>query len=97
MVTERQFKEKITVRFVRRDDGGLQAHCDSVSGFYLSGRDPSAVYRDVIPALEMLVRHNLDIEVEVYPLKPGLYALVECNEPSAIPDEQDYVIERLAA
>lgn len=53
MIEDRPFKDKVTVHFVRRDDGGLQAICDSVPGFYLSGRDPSAVYRDVIPALEL--------------------------------------------
>jgi len=97
MITERRFKEKVTVRFLRREDGGLQATCESVPGFYLSGADKSAVYRDVIPALEALVRHNLDIAVEVYPLKPGFYAMVERDSPVMIPDEQEYVIERIAA
>ena len=95
---ERGFKEKVTVRFVRREDGGLQAICDAIPGFYLSGSDKSAVYRDVIPALEALVKHNLDISVEAYPLKLGIYALVEREQPeTTIPDEQEYVLERLAA
>lgn len=96
MQNHRTFREKITVRFVRRDDGGLQAHCDDVPGFHLSGADKSAVYRDVLPALRTLIRHNLDIQVEVYPLKHGIYQ-VEERSSDDIPDEQEYVIDRLAA
>lgn len=97
MTNHRTYREKITVRFVRRDDGGLQAHCDDVPGFYLSGSDRSAVYRDVLPALRALIRHNLDIQVEVYPLKPGIYQVQERRSDESIPDEQEYVIDRLAA
>lgn len=95
MISERKFKEKVTVRFRRRDDGGLQAHCDDVPGFCLSGADKSAVYRDVAPAIRRLIAHNLDIKVEVYPLKHGLYQVVESAESDTIPEQQDYVIERL--
>ena len=96
MITEREFKDKVTVQFIRRDDGGLQARCDSVPGFYLSGADASAVYRDVIPALETLVRRNMDIPVRVYPLRPGVYQLEEKPDDSRIPDQQDYLVERVA-
>lgn len=97
MIVDREFKAKVTVHFVKRDDGGLQAICDEVPGFCLSGKDPSAVYRDVIPALETLVRHNLDITVKVFPLRYGLYQMQESQKPSSIPEEQEYVVERVAA
>lgn len=97
MITNRKFKEKVTVRFVKRDDGGLQAFCETVPGFCLSGADRSAVYRDVIPALEALVAHNLDIKVQVFPLKYGLHEVRERVEADDIPEQQDYVIERLSA
>lgn len=98
MITERAFKDKVTVHFARRDDGGLQATCDAVPGFYLSGLDASAVYRDVIPALETIVRRNLDIPVRVFPLRYGLYQMQERQPPeNSIPAEQDYLVERVAA
>lgn len=97
MISERKFKEKVTVRFRRRDDGGLQAFCDDVPGFCLSGSDRSAVYRDVAPAIRRIIAHNLDINVEVYPLKHGLYQVIEAVESETIPEQQDYVIERLDA
>ena len=99
MITEREFKDKLTVQFVKRDDGGLQALCDAVPGFFLSGRDASAVYRDVIPALENLFRRNLEIHVKVFPLRMGVYQVEERQDKQtgAIPSEQDYVVERIAA
>lgn len=98
MVRDRRFKEKVTVRFVDRDDGGLQALCDAIPGFYLSGADPAAVVRDVIPAIEALVEHNLDIKVHVFPLKDGIgrYEMIE-RDDDQIPKERDYVLERVAA
>ena len=54
---------RVTVRFTRRDDGGLQAKCDEVPGFYLSGADARAVMRDVVPALETILQANLDMPV----------------------------------
>jgi len=33
MHEERPFKDKVTVRFVKRDDGGLRALCEAVPGF----------------------------------------------------------------
>lgn len=103
MIEHRPFKTKVVVRFVRRDDGGLQAFCDEIKGFYLSGGDPRAVMRDVIPAMEVLVRHNLDIAVKVSPLGHGLFQLTEQSGPR--PDgvqsdpqyTREYVVEPLAA
>ena len=97
MLTHREFKDKVTVHFSRREDGGLKATCEALPGFYLSGGDPSAVYRDVIPALETLVLRNLDIRVRVFPLRPGLYQMEERPADERIPDEQDYLVERIAA
>lgn len=104
MLTHRQFKTKVVVRFVRRDDGGLQASCEGVKGFYLSGGDPRAVMRDVVPALEALVKANYEIAVKVSPLGYGLYQLAEqidlqvANEPQDQPEyTREYVVEPLAA
>src|SRR5262245_63323359 len=96
MHEERPFKDKVTVRFVKRDDGGLRALCDAVPGFYLSGRDPRAVMRDVVPAIERLMKHNVGIEVEVFPLKHAEYELREriAQDSDSIPEPRDYVIER---
>jgi exopolysaccharide production protein ExoY len=52
MGQDRPFKGSVTVRFRRRDDGGLRAYCGEVLGFFLSGIDRHAVMNDVIPALE---------------------------------------------
>jgi hypothetical protein len=97
MHEDRPYKEKVTVRFVKRDDGGLRAFCDAVPGFYLSGADPRAVLRDVVPAIEALMRRNLDIRVEVFPLKYAMYELRERRTGAvaseAIPDTIDYVLE----
>jgi hypothetical protein len=99
---ERQFKDKVTVHFVKRDDGGLRAICDAVPGFYLSGQDPRAVMRDVAPAIERLFKHNMDLDVEVYPLRNAVYEVRERVEPmaapeDAIPEEREYVIEHRRA
>lgn len=99
MITNRKFKDKVTVRFVKRDGGGLQAFCDVVPGFYLSGGDPRAVMRDVVPAIEMLMEHNVGIEVKVWPLRAGDYQMVERdeNEPADIPEERDYLVDLIGA
>jgi hypothetical protein len=97
---ERPFKDKVTVRFVRRPDGGLRALCDAIPGFYLSGQNPRDVISDVVPAIEALMRHNLGIEVAVFPLQHAVYELrerVPAGDADAIPEERDYVIERRAA
>jgi hypothetical protein len=93
---DRPFKDKVTVRFVKRDDGGLRALCDAVPGFYLSGRDPRAVMRDVVPAIERLMKHNVGIAVEVFPLKNAEFELREriAQVSDSIPEQRDYVIER---
>lgn len=95
MINHRTFKTKVIVRFVRRDDGGLRAHCDEVNGFYLSGADPRAVLRDVVPALETLVHANLDIAVQVSPLGYGLFQLTEHEKPAfeVISSEPEYLKE----
>jgi hypothetical protein len=102
MTEHRPFKTKILVRFRKRDDGGLRAFCDEVPGFYLSGSDRRAIMGDVIPALELLVRTNLAISVQVSPLGYGVYQLVEETEdaddfPEAQEYVKEYVIEKLAA
>ena len=97
MVEDRKFKEYVTVRFTRRDDGGLQAKCDEVPGFYLSGADARAVMRDVVPALETILQANLDMPVSAVPLRRGIYVVEEKPSEEAIPEATNYVIERKAA
>ena len=54
--------EMMPVRFYliaeRRDDGGLRITSPEVPGLVLSHKDPHAVMRDVIPAIDALMRHN---------------------------------------
>lgn len=99
MITHRKFKEKVTVHFRKRDDGGLQATCEAVPGFYLSGANPRDVLDDVVPAIEALMRTNVGIEVDVFPLKSAIYEIRERDHVAseAIPEEQEYVLERRAA
>jgi hypothetical protein len=101
MMQHRQFMAHVTVRFTKRDDGGLTAVCPEVNGFNLSGGDRRAVMRDVAPTLEALIRRNLDIHVEVHPLKYGVYWLKERADDSQdedeIPDHLDYAIKQVAA
>lgn len=98
MITHRAFKEKVTVRFTRREGGGLRATCDAVPGFLLSGSDPQTVLRNVVPALETLIRVNLGIVVTVYPLKYGIYQVEERDgDDDLIPESQDYMIDRQKA
>ena len=89
------------MRFLRRDDGGLRATCEAIPGFYLSGKDPRAVMRDVGPAIERLMKHNSGIDVEVFPLQPAVYVYKMRErivaDPEAIPEERDYVLEPRAA
>jgi hypothetical protein len=97
MHEDRPYKHYITVRFVKRDDGGLRAFCDDVPGFHLSGADPRAVLRDVVPAVETLMRRNVGLEVEVVPLQYARFELRERTpaKPTseAIPEHIDYVLE----
>lgn len=102
MDEDRTFKGKVTVRFRRRDDGGLRAYCSEVPGFFLSSIEKRAVMHDVIPALEMLLAANFNLRVQVAPLGYGLYELIEQPQASdMIPDvaeyEQEYVVLPLAA
>ena len=108
MHTDRPFKGKVTVRFRRRDDGGLRAYCSDVPGFFLSSIERRAVMHDVIPALEMLMQANFNLRVQVSPLGYGIYELIERSQaPDMIPDEpeipdvaeytQEYVVEPIAA
>ena len=61
---------KLTVRFSRRDDGGLRAWCDDLPGFILSHSDATAVMSDVEPALEAMLASKYGCPVKVYPLTP---------------------------
>lgn len=61
---------KITVRFARREDGGLRAWSDDLPGFVLSHSDEQAVMADVIVALETMLSAKYECEVSVYPLSP---------------------------
>ena len=61
--TESEPKEPMTPqRFYliaeRREDGGLRITCPEVPGLVLSGADPHAVMRDVVPAIDALMRRN---------------------------------------
>ncbi len=47
-----------TISVVRREDGGLRIWSDDVPGLLLSGADPSAVWRDLGPAIQTLLSHN---------------------------------------
>lgn len=42
----------------RRDDGGLRVTCPEVPGLVLSHKDPHAVMRDVMTAVDVITRHN---------------------------------------
>lgn len=104
MDTQRQKKYKVTVRFRRRDDGGLRAYCSEVPGFFLSSVDRQAVMRDVIPALELLLKGNFNVTAQVSPLGYGIYELtenVEADPIDMIPDVseyyREYVVEKMAA
>lgn len=105
MNQERPFKGKVTVRFRRRDDGGLRAYCSEVPGFFLSSIDRRAVMHDVIPALEFLLKSNFNLDAQVSPLGHGIFELIERSQPpqldemAAVLNEyvQEYVVERVAA
>ena len=103
MIADRPFKTRLTVRFVKRDDGGLRALCEHVPGFYLSSLNRQAVVRDVIPALETLVKVNFGIDVTVSPLGFGMYHITEnLDESFDVPSNvrefpQDYLVESRSA
>jgi hypothetical protein len=99
MIKDRPFKAKVLVRFIKREDGGLQAICEAVPGFYLSGTDPRDVLEDVAPTIEYLFKQNLKINVEVHPLEYAVYQIQERDvfQSQSIPDQLDYLIEKRAA
>lgn len=103
MTEDRPFKGKVTVRFKRRDDGGLRAYCNDVPGFYLSSIHRRDVMHDVIPALESLMKVNYDLNVQVSPLGYGIYSLIEKDHPTLddipnVPEyEMEYVVDPIAA
>ncbi len=100
MDENRPFKGRVTVRFRRRDDGGLRAYCSEVSGFFLSSINRRDVMHDVIPALEMLLGANYNLQVQVSPLGYGIYELID-QPQTDIPDVpgylQEYVVVPIAA
>jgi hypothetical protein len=51
----------VRISFRERDDGGLRIWSDDIPGLILSGADPSAVWRDLGPAIEVLLRRNSDL------------------------------------
>lgn len=103
MIEHRPFKGKVTVRFSRRDDGGLRAFCNDVPGFYLSSIHRRDVMHDVIPALEAIMRVNYDLRVQVSPLGYGIYNLIEKQQstlddiPNVSEYVQEYVVDPIAA
>lgn len=98
MSEELPFMAQVTVRFSKRDDGGLVAECEDVRGFYLSGADRRAVMRDVPRAIQALVRRNLEINVVVHPLKYGIYWMKErLNAEQDMPEEMSYALQKVAA
>jgi len=59
---------------------------------------------DVIPALELLLKSNFNLNAQVSPLGRGIYALIERSEPkldevTAVLSEydQEYAVKRVAA
>lgn len=48
----------VTLRIIDREDGGLRIWSDDLPGLVLSHRDQSAVWRDLGPAIEVLLNHN---------------------------------------
>lgn len=59
MTDEPQLPEMtITLHTEAREDGGLRIWSNDVPGLVLSHSDPSAVWRDLGPSIEMLIRIN---------------------------------------
>lgn len=104
MSMQRQKKYKVTVRFRRRDDGGLRAYCSEVPGFFLASADKRGLMRDVIPALELLIKRNFNVDAQVSPLGYGIFELtenVQADPADMVPDmseyQLEYVVEKVAA
>ena len=49
---------RVELWLTRREDGGLRIHSDTLPGLILSGAIPSAVLRDLGPAINALVSHE---------------------------------------
>ncbi|WP_370030669.1 hypothetical protein [Qipengyuania mesophila] len=83
---------KLTVRFEKRDDGGLRAWCDDLPGFVLSHSDAQAVIRDVEPALEAMLAAKYECKVRVYPLtQPEKFDLTpELSIPAFMIPKREY-------
>jgi hypothetical protein len=47
-----------TIRVQDREDGGLRIWSDDIPGLVLSSLDRSGVWRDLGPAIEVLLEHN---------------------------------------
>ena len=58
----------ISVVFETRSDGGLRVYSDDVPGFMLSHADTSAVYKDVMPALETILGEMVHSRVKIEPV-----------------------------
>jgi hypothetical protein len=48
----------IELRAQRREDGGLRVWSETLPGLILSGSDPASVWRDVGPAIAILLKRN---------------------------------------
>jgi hypothetical protein len=88
---------KVTVRFERRDDGGMTIRSDDLPGLHLSHSDPSRVVEDVKPALEVLLTDMLGERVSVQPLISIREALSEQAIRQDQPGVHEYVTKLIAA
>jgi rRNA maturation protein Rpf1 len=64
MIEERAFFLTIHVILEKREDGGLRAFSDDIPGLILSNENPDLVLQDIVPALEMIVRQNFDLNLK---------------------------------
>lgn len=83
---------KLTVRFEKRDDGGLRAWCDDLPGFVLSHSNAEALIKDVEPALEAMLTAKYECTVKVYPLtQPERFDLApETPMPAFMVPKREY-------
>lgn len=56
---------RITIKFDRRDDGGLRAHSDDIPEFYLASPNPQDVLDDIIPVIEKILKNNYREELKI--------------------------------
>jgi hypothetical protein len=64
MNEERPFFLTIQVILEKREDGGLRAYSNDIPGLILSNKNPELVLEDIVPALEMIVRQNFDLNLK---------------------------------